>query len=52
VANPSIFKEFLLFLKEEKKWWLVPLVAILLVLGTILVLISTSVWGSFIYPFF
>jgi hypothetical protein len=48
----SILKEFLLFLKQEKKWWLIPLVGMLLLLGIVIVLSSGSVLGPLIYPFF
>lgn len=48
----SILKEFLLFLKQEKKWWLIPLVLVLLVLGALIVFTSGSVLGPLVYPFF
>jgi hypothetical protein len=44
-------KEFLLFLKQEKKWWLIPLVVILLVLGALIVFSSGSVLAPLMYPF-
>jgi hypothetical protein len=47
----SLFKEFLLFLKQEKKWWLVPLVLALLLLGAIIVFSSGSVLAPLMYPF-
>ena len=46
----QIFKEFLLFLKQEKRWWLVPLVLVLLVLGALVVFSSGSVLAPFMYP--
>ena len=33
MAKMGIIKEFLIFLKQEKKWWLIPLVIILLLLA-------------------
>ena len=48
----SVFKEFLMFLREEKKWWLVPFVLILLVMGAFLVLAPTSPLAPFIYSLF
>ena len=30
----DLFKEFWLFLKEEKKWWLVPMLIVMGVVGT------------------
>lgn len=40
------------FLKERKKWWLLPIVLVLLVVGVALVLAETSVLGPLIYPIF
>jgi hypothetical protein len=48
---PGFFKEFLLYLRESRKWWLIPLVIILL-LASALVLLSGSAVGPFIYPLF
>jgi hypothetical protein len=45
-------KEFLLFLRQEKKWWLFPLVFVLLILGALIVFSSSSVLAPFMYPFF
>ena len=47
----QLCKEFLLFLKQEKKWWLIPLVAVLLLLGALIVFSSSSVLAPFMYPF-
>ncbi|MEO8428874.1 MAG: DUF5989 family protein [Verrucomicrobiota bacterium] len=47
----QLFKEFLLFIRQEKKWWLVPLVIVLLVLGALIIFSSGSVLAPFMYPF-
>jgi hypothetical protein len=47
-----VFKEFLLFLRQEKKWWLIPFVVILLLLGMFLVFAPTSPLAPFIYSLF
>ncbi len=44
-------REFLLFLKQEKKWWLLPLVVVLLALGAFLVFGSSSGIAWALYPF-
>jgi hypothetical protein len=51
-AEPRIglFREFLDFLRYEKKWWLAPIIVILLLLGLFIILIASPV-GAFIYPF-
>jgi len=48
----SLFKEFWLFIKEEKKWWMLPLVFILLAVGSLIVFAETSVLAPLLYPFF
>jgi hypothetical protein len=47
----QLCKEFLLFLRQEKKWWLVPLVALLLLLGALILFSGSSVLAPFMYPF-
>ena len=47
----QLLREFLQFLKQEKKWWLVPLVVILLLIGALIVFTSGSVLGPLMYPF-
>ena len=47
----SIMGEFLEFLKHNKKWWLLPIILILLGLG-LLMLLSGSALAPFIYPLF
>lgn len=49
-AEPGLIVEFWQFLKHNKKWWLLPLILALLVLGA-LVVISGSGLVPFIYPF-
>ena len=38
----SLLREFLLFVREDKKWWLVPILLVLSVLGLLVVLGSTG----------
>ena len=47
----SVIGEFWEFLKHNKKWWLLPIIVILLGLG-LLVLLSSSAIAPFIYPLF
>lgn len=48
--------EFLLdlwrFIKERKKWWLAPLILVLLLLGLVIVFGSGSALAPFIYTIF
>ncbi|HEU0008873.1 MAG TPA: DUF5989 family protein [Verrucomicrobiae bacterium] len=48
----SIIKEFWTFLRSNKKWWLMPVVFFLLVLGAILVAAKGSVLAPFIYSLY
>jgi hypothetical protein len=47
----GIVGEFLLFLKENKAWWMVPIIVSLLLLALLIVLGSTSA-APFIYTLF
>lgn len=47
-----LLKEFLLFARQEKKWWLIPLIVLLLALGAILIFASSSGIAWALYPFF
>ena len=40
------------FLRERKKWWLFPLIAVILLIGALLVFAESSAIGSFIYTLF
>jgi 4-amino-4-deoxy-L-arabinose transferase-like glycosyltransferase len=44
-------KQFLLFLRQEKKWWLIPLVGVLLGLAALILLSGGSVLAPLMYPF-
>jgi hypothetical protein len=48
----SILREFWDFLRVRKKWWLAPVVIILVLLGLILVLTEGSALAPFIYTLF
>ena len=51
LAMWALCKEFFLFLKQEKEWWLWPLVILLLVLGALILFSSSSVLAPLMYPF-
>ncbi len=50
-SESNTFAELWNFLSERKKWWLLPIVLMLLLFGTILVLSGTGV-APFIYSLF
>jgi membrane glycosyltransferase len=47
----SIWQEFFLFLKENKLYWLAPIIIVLLLLVAVVVIGSTAA-GPFIYTLF
>ncbi|MCB0625344.1 MAG: hypothetical protein KDC43_15840, partial [Saprospiraceae bacterium] len=48
----EFFKDLWQFLAERKKWWLVPLIMVLLLIGALLIFAEGSAIGSFIYTLF
>lgn len=47
-----IVREFGQFIVQEKKWWLIPLIAILLMVGLIILTAESSPLGPLLYPLF
>lgn len=47
----GLMAEFWLFIKEEKKWWLTPIILVLLGVGVLVALTSTGA-APFIYTLF
>jgi len=50
-ARPGIVREFWDFLKHNKKWWLLPILAILLAIGLLVVLAGSGA-GAWMYTIF
>lgn len=48
----SILAEIWGFLKDRKKWWLTPVIIMLLLLGVLLVFAQGSALAPFIYTMF
>lgn len=52
-SRVSVVGELFSFLKKRKTWWLIPLVAMLLVVGLLLILATVSpAFAPFIYTLF
>lgn len=49
--NPSFFLELVMFLRHNKKWYLIPIVVSILLLGVLIALGSTGA-APFIYTLF
>ena len=52
MANQSIITEFWEFLKLRKRYWLLPIVLVLLLLGALIVFTESSAVAPFIYALF
>lgn len=52
MSKLSILKEFWEFLQVRKKWWLLPIVVFLILLGILIILTEGSALAPFIYTLF
>jgi hypothetical protein len=52
MSKLSIILEFCRFLKVRKKWWLAPIILMLLLLGLLVILSQGSALAPFIYTIF
>jgi len=48
----SFFREFWEFLRERKKYWLLPIIIVLAIFGALIVLSQGSAVAPFIYTIF
>jgi hypothetical protein len=52
MAKQSLLRDFMGFILHEKKWWMIPLILVLLVVGALIFLGSSTPLGPLIYPLF
>jgi hypothetical protein len=52
MTKTAIVRQFFTFLTRNGKWWLMPIVLLLLVLGMLLVVAKGSALAPFIYTLF
>jgi len=52
MSKLSIIKELWQFLKVRKKWWLAPILIMLVLLGGLIILAQGSALAPFIYAIF
>jgi len=50
-APPSLGREIIDMLRHNKKWWMIPIIAVLLLFGVLLILGGTGM-APFIYTLF
>lgn len=48
----NLLKELWAFMRVRKKWWLLPLIMVLLIVGSLLVFAQGSALAPFIYTIF
>ena len=48
----GLLVELWAFMRERKKWWLLPVIVVMLFVGTLLVLAQGSALAPFIYTIF
>ena len=52
MSQTSLLREFWAFMRVRKKWWLAPIMIMLLLVGVLLVFAQSSVLAPFIYTIF
>ena len=52
MGQAGIMRELWSFMKVRKKWWLLPIILVLLLVGALLVFAQGSVLAPFIYTIF
>jgi len=52
MSKGTVLSEFVQFLKEEKKYWLVPIVIVFVLFGLLIVFSQSSAVAPFIYTLF
>ena len=50
--NKSLLAEIWSFMRVRKKWWLLPLILILIIVGILIVIGESSALSPFIYALF
>ena len=52
MARQSLLRDFLAFIVHEKKWWMIPLIVVLVAVGALMFFASSSPLAPWIYPLF
>jgi hypothetical protein len=52
MAHTSVAREFWAFMRARKKWWLLPIIVVMVTVGALLVFAQGSVLAPFIYTLF
>lgn len=52
MSRPSLAGELWAFMRERKKWWLLPLIVVMLAVGLLIAAAQGSALAPFIYTIF
>ena len=52
MSNTGLMRELWAFMRVRKKWWLLPIIIVMVLLGGLLIFAQGSVLAPFIYPVF
>jgi hypothetical protein len=52
MSKPSVARKLFEFLKARKKWWLTPIIVLLVLMATLIILTEGSALSPFIYALF
>ena len=52
MARPSLLRELWAFMRARKKWWLLPIVVVMLLVGLLIAFAQGSALAPFIYTIF
>jgi hypothetical protein len=52
MSNTALFRELWAFMRERKKFWLLPAIIVLFLIGALMVFAQGSVLAPFIYTIF
>lgn len=52
MKKSSVLLEYLRFLRERKKFWMIPIVLLFFLMGTLVVILEGSTLAPFIYAIF
>ncbi|MGE5795240.1 MAG: DUF5989 family protein [Ignavibacteria bacterium] len=52
MSKLTVISEIISYLKANKKWWLIPIVVFLVLLGALIILAEGSAVAPFIYTLF
>ncbi len=48
----EFLKDLIMFMKERKKWWLIPIIISMILIGLLVALSESSAVAPFVYPMF